>query len=687
MIRILKSNFLRLSGIALLCALGLTLLLPALASALPAHAILLTSNPAKDAKLSAAPTQVQMFFSEDLNPALSTVQVINAEKQRVDKSDPHVNPGNSKEMDVSLRANLQPDVYIVVWRTDSADDGHVLLGSFLFTVLNADGTAPQLAPGANPGLGLLGNTNVSTPGTLDGPTFFNFIAVTLVELAAIFWVGAQLWVNFVLQASAEKHEEERDLNTQIEQRFERRFSLPTLLLLLVANLGVLYGQVLTLAGNNWGAALSLQLLSEQASSGRFGIYWLLRMGITLLALLVSIYTLLSKQRPRVVNQALPLVNLFLGSILFIAITMSGHAAAVNALFVPYSVVLDWLHLLAAALWIGGMLYIFLIYLPLLKARPVNERTRSLLTILAQFSPLAIAGVVIMAISGPLNASFHLTSIDQFITTAYGRTLAIKVLLVCALLATSAFHVGWLRPRLKKEYQKYTYAKDRLEKVQASAGSVGTQQELALETNAATESNEEIANSTATISVMQPEARKLLMQQVKLRKERLTRKTDLMTRILRWEPWLGVAVIVCVGLMNVFAGTLTSTSATPAPSSQQQNSTSSKSAFNGTAKTTDGKYNIALSISPNRFGTNVFTAHITYAQTGQQLGANQAGVTIYTTMLDMDMGTDSLNLQPDSKGDFSGSGDFSMGGNWSIQVQVRTLDNTLHKATFKIYAPF
>src|SRR6185437_6961209 len=167
MIRILKSSFLRASGIAFLCAIGLTLLLPELVSA---HAILLTSNPAKDAVLRTPPTQVQMWFSEDLNPALSTAQVINSERQRVDKSDPHVNAGNSREMDVSLQANLQPDVYIVVWRTDSADDGHVLLGSFIFTVANPDGTVPQLAPGSNPGQGLLGNTNASTPGTLDGPT-------------------------------------------------------------------------------------------------------------------------------------------------------------------------------------------------------------------------------------------------------------------------------------------------------------------------------------------------------------------------------------------------------------------------------------------------------------------------------------------------------------------------------------
>jgi len=645
--------------LALLCALSLTLLLPSLAFA---HAILLSSNPAKDAVLRTPPTQVQMWFSEDLNPALSTAQVVNAQRQRVDLGNAHVNPGNSKEMDVSLRANLPPAVYIVVWRSDSADDGHVLLGSFIFTVANPDGTVPQLAPGSNPGQGLLGNASVS--GTLDGPTLFYLIAVTLVDLGAIFWAAAQLWVNFVLQSAAEKHQEEQALNSQVEERFERRFSLPVLAVLLLANLGVLYGQVLTLTGNNWAAALNPQLLIEQATSGRFGTYWLARMGVILLALLVGLVMLLWRQRPRAVNQTLPLLNLFLASLLFIAITMSGHAAAVSGSVLPYSVIIDWLHLMAAALWIGGMLYILFVYLPVLKRRPLNERARSLLVILPQYSPLAIAGVVLMTITGPFSASFHLTSLDQFLTTAYGRTLVVKIVLVGALLLTSAYHVLWLRPRVKKEYQKYAYAKGRLEKAQAS-----------LEVAPAEPPEVEAAEK-------QQRSNSVLAQQVKLREGRLGKRTAQLTRVLSWEPWLGVAVLLCVGLLNVFAGTLT-------PASQAQNPANGPVAgpFHGTARTSDGKYSVTLTISPNHFGTNVFTVQVTDLSTGKQLGPNEVGVTINTTMLDMDMGTESTDLQPDGKGGFSAEADLSMGGDWQIDVRLHTLDNTLHKATFKIYTPF
>ncbi len=64
-----------------------------------------------------------------------------------------------------------------------------------------------------------------------------------------------------------------------------------------------------------------------------------------------------------------------------------------------------------------------------------------------------------------------------------------------------------------------------------------------------------------------------------------------------------------------------------------------------------------------------------------------GVSLYTTHLDMNMGTDTVNLQPDGKGHFSAIGDLVMGGHWQIRIQIRTLDNKLHEAIVKLPTPF
>ncbi len=530
--------------VAVLLAVCLALALPGTSEA---HAILLRSDPAKDAVLSVAPHQVRMWFSEELNPAVSTAVVVNGASKRVDHHDAHVSPGDATEMDVTLQPNLPPAVYVVIYRTDSAVDGHVLTGSFLFTVARPDGTVPTLSGGTIPGQNVLGGSNLTGlyTGQLDGPTLFNLIMITLVELGAVFWVGAQFWHIFVLQPATEDHAELDTTNQRAQQRFGQRFSLPTLLVLLLANVGVLIGQAVNITGGNFASALAPTLLSSLVTGGRFGTYWLVRVVVLILALILSLsllqlHRLPFKRRTRLVNEILTWTNLLLGLALFIAIAMSSHAAAVSRNLLVSAVVIDWLHLVAAALWVGGMMFIATSYLPVLRRSIVAERARSLVTVLPYYSPWAIAGVIIMAVTGPFSATIHLASWEQLLSTAYGRALVVKILLVGALLLTSAYHVLLLRPRLRKEYQKYAYAARRLEAAQDTPALVGVP-----------------SSQEATDPHPAP---KLIAQQVRLREGRLAKKTKRMTAILRWEPVLGVAVLVCVGLMNVFAGTLSPTAA-------------------------------------------------------------------------------------------------------------------------------
>src|SRR5229473_7674876 len=600
---------------AALFAVCLVLLFPGISLA---HAILLRSDPTRDAVLPVAPDQVRMWFSEDLNPALSTAVVVNGANKRVDLRDASVSSNDPREMDVTLKPHLPPAVYVVVWRTDSADDGHILVGSFLFTLARPDGTVPTLSGGTIPGQNVLGGSNLTGlyTGQLDGPTLFNLIMITLVELGAVFWVGAQFWHIFVLQPATEDHAELDTTNQRAQQRFGQRFSLPTLLVLLLANVGVLIGQAVNITGGNFASALAPTLLASLVTGGRFGTYWLVRVVVIVLALRLSLYLmqlhrLQFKRRTRFVNDILPWTNLLLGLALFIAIAMSSHASAVSSNIVVYAVVLDWLHLVAAALWVGGMLYIATSYLPVLRQVSIAERARSLVTVLPYYTPWAIAGEVIMAVTGPFSATVHLTSWEQLLSTAYGRALVVKILLVGALLLTSAIHVLLLRPRLKKEYQKYAYVARRLEAAQDTPALVGVP-----------------SSQEATDPHPAP---KLIAQQVRLREGRLAKKTKRMTAILRWEPVLGVAVLVCVGLMNVFAGTLSPTAAAqPQPAGTAR-------AFHTTVKTADEKFTIALTVNPNTAGPNVFTVNVIENSTGKP--TTNVGVSLYTTHLDMDMGTD------------------------------------------------
>lgn len=79
-----------------------------------------------------APAQVRIWFDGALEPVFSTIKVVNADKQRVDKQDGRVNPSDNTILEVSLPP-LPPGRYQVFWGV-VARDGHRTEGDFPFTV-------------------------------------------------------------------------------------------------------------------------------------------------------------------------------------------------------------------------------------------------------------------------------------------------------------------------------------------------------------------------------------------------------------------------------------------------------------------------------------------------------------------------------------------------------------------------
>jgi copper transport protein len=79
-----------------------------------------------------------------VNAKDSVASITSNTDTHVDRSDAHVASADTKEMDITLKLHLPPAVYAVLWRTQSAEDGHILRGSFLFTVAAPNGMVPTL---------------------------------------------------------------------------------------------------------------------------------------------------------------------------------------------------------------------------------------------------------------------------------------------------------------------------------------------------------------------------------------------------------------------------------------------------------------------------------------------------------------------------------------------------------------
>lgn len=110
-------------------AVMLLLIMPRLVFA---HAQLRQADPPVGAVVHSPPTQVELTFSEAVEPRFSTVTVANAAGARVDKGDLHPIAADAKRLAVSLEA-LPPGTYTVVWHA-TAVDTHKTEGAFTFTV-------------------------------------------------------------------------------------------------------------------------------------------------------------------------------------------------------------------------------------------------------------------------------------------------------------------------------------------------------------------------------------------------------------------------------------------------------------------------------------------------------------------------------------------------------------------------
>jgi methionine-rich copper-binding protein CopC len=97
-----------------------------------AHAFLERADPRVGSTVHSSPPLVRLWFTEQLEPAFSSVQVVNDAGQRVDKGDAQVDPSAPKQLRISL-SSLPPGTYKVIWRVLSVDT-HVTEGNFIFRV-------------------------------------------------------------------------------------------------------------------------------------------------------------------------------------------------------------------------------------------------------------------------------------------------------------------------------------------------------------------------------------------------------------------------------------------------------------------------------------------------------------------------------------------------------------------------
>ena len=104
----------------------------AAASSARAHAFLDHASPAVGSSVPASPPVVALWFSQDLEPAFSSVTVTNDAGQKVDLGNGQIPQGSPAELQIGLPP-LPPGTYTVNWHVVSVDT-HPTEGTFTFEI-------------------------------------------------------------------------------------------------------------------------------------------------------------------------------------------------------------------------------------------------------------------------------------------------------------------------------------------------------------------------------------------------------------------------------------------------------------------------------------------------------------------------------------------------------------------------
>jgi len=111
----------------------------------------------------------------------------------------------------------------------------------------------------------------------------------------------------------------------------------------------------------------------------------------------------------------------------------------------------WIHILAAAVWTGGLIYTAAVVVPFALSHPADERQRILRGLARRFRWIAWGSIVVLIITGIGNLVLRLTPIklsqilngDVFDPNKVERLIAIwlpwKLMLVIVMIGLMAFH--------------------------------------------------------------------------------------------------------------------------------------------------------------------------------------------------------------------------------------------------------
>ena len=419
MSRLKVGTSVRAAALILLCIVA-QLALPA--SPVAAHAFLKSSNPAANAVLPTAPQSVTLTFTEPLESSYSRAELFDATGAQVLGATSSIGP-ESRSMTVQIPPGLSNGTYSLLWRTLSTADGHTAQGYLPFTI----GTQADVRTAAPPSVA---DNSSALPEWLLAAA--RWLALLGMAAVAAVW---PVWLFVVRPAISPAWQ----LGPKLTRRV-RKYVAGAFAFALLANLVALVVQAADISS----PGDLLNGLMTTLSDTRYGTWWLVRVGVLLVFAAVLLGSAWWWPWRRRLATILALVA---SAALPLPFSMISHAGAEPA-GQATAVAFDYVHLLGASLWAGGLLFLVVSLAPTVRDLTAAGRRVVLGRALPRFSLLALIAWGVMGFTGLYSAWLQVGNIPALTGTPYGQTLILKLILIVPLLALGAFNLVVVTRKLR-----------------------------------------------------------------------------------------------------------------------------------------------------------------------------------------------------------------------------------------------
>lgn len=618
-----------------------------------AHAALTGSNPQDGAVVATAPKDVNLTFSEQVAMSGDSIRVLDPSGKRVDTGELRdMCSGSIIRYGVELLPGLPDGTYTVAWQTVSADS-HPVAGAFTFSI-GAPSTTSVALPEQTVGGGIVG--------ALYG------IARYLSYAGFVVLVGGGAFVLACWPRGARVRPVQR-----LVVRGWLTLTGATLAMLLLRSPYTGSGEladVFDLGGlqavltTKTGAALSSRLL-------------LLGAAALFVAVLFGAY---ARRTDEAEHKDLTF-GLALGGTVVAAGIAGTWALAEHAstgLQPGVAMPVDILHLLAVAVWLGGLTTL----LVALYREPSVERAA-----VERYSKLAFGAVVVLAATGIYQSWRQVGTWSALTDTRYGQLLLVKIGLVAVLVG-----IAWVSRRWVRRLGETAVAET---PVAETAGATATTDatDAGGEAGEAGQTGDETGDAAGAADAADPErAAQLARQQAAVATARRKRERDADPERAGLRRSVLTEAAVAVVLLAV---TTVLTSTEPARTEEE---TGRLKAASGSAAVpnrpidvrlpfdtggVDGKGTVQLTLDPGRTGANALHVYV-LRPNGRALDVPEVKVSF--TLKEKQIGP--LPVLPDriQTGHWTATGvQLPMPGEWQIQVTVRTseIDQTTIDKNVKI----